>query len=636
MGTSDVLKQISPFNLLDEETLGTVLPLLKYQDYPRGSFVFSQGEPSRRELYLINEGIAEIIVTNESGKDSVVGVRRAGDFFGETVLLTDNTYPASVKAVETLKCLVINGETFEDLMNKSPAFAGYFTKILAERLRELFKEVVLEQSYQAYGLDSQPFRKRVMDIMSSPVFTCSISDPIDKVASLMAEHRISALVVTNNTGVPVGLITERDLVTRVLTKAYPPPSPPKAGEIMDPHLVILPPEAFFYQALLAMVKHQNKHVAVLDEGRLLGIVTVRDLVKSRSTGALTIVDSIESQETIAGLAKASREVDKVLTALIAEKAPVPEVCEVITEFYDRLTRKVIQICENEMVARGFGPPPVGYCWLTMGSGGRKEQTLRTDQDNALIFENVNQEDYAETDRYFSILSDKIVDGLVKCGFARCRGKVMASNDAWRGSLRHWLDKINTWLSAIDKTNIRLLTIFLDFRPVYGKNVLAEALRGFCFKKFREVPIALHQLASDDLEIRVPLGFFRQFITEKTGEHKNEIDLKKSACVNMVDCLRIFAMRDKIQDTTTLGRLRELVRSGVIPPDDAEFYQTAYESLMTFRIRENLRKYSLGLEPDNYINPYVLSKMESLALKEALLAVDRLQSFTGAVFRVEGY
>lgn len=629
------LQQIAPFNLLDQEVLASLYPTLQYQEYHKHTFIFQQEEPSQNLLFLILEGVAEVIVINEVGKESVVGLRRKYDFFGETTLLTGKSYPASVKAVENMKCLLVSKETFEALLEKSASFAGFFTRILADRMRELFHEVVLEQSYEAYGMESQPFRKRVVDIMSAPVITCSNKDTIDKVARIMADRRISTLVVINDDDYPVGVITETDLVTKVLTKNFA-ITPKTAGEVMNPHLVALPPEAFFYQALLAMVKHQNKHVAILDQGRLMGIVTVRDLVKSRSTGALTIVDSIESQISIEELNKSNIEVDKVLTALVAEKAAVPEIFEVITEFHDRLTRKVIEICEAEMITQGYGPPPVGYCWLTMGSGGRKEQTLRTDQDNALIYENISPDHYPEIDEYFSILSKKIVEGLVRCGFARCKGDVMASNPKWRGSLKEWLRKVDNWLTTLEKANIRMLTIFLDFRFIYGKKVLADALRGFIFKKFREVPIGLHELVIDDLYSQVPLGFFKQFITEKSKEHRNEIDLKRSACVHVVDCIRVFAFRDRIVETSTLGRLKELIAWEVIPQDDAEFYQAAYESLMMFRIRENLRKASSGQEPDNYINPYNLSKRESMTLKEALQAVDRLQSYTGSVFRVEGY
>lgn len=630
------LQQIAPFNLLDQEVLASLSPTLQYQEYPKDTYIFHQEEPSHNQLFLIIEGVAEIIVTNEVGKESVVGFRRKNDFFGETTVLSGKNYPASVKAVEHLKCLLVTKEIFEALLEKSTPFAGFFTRILADRMRELFQEVVLEQSYEAYGMESQPFRKRVVDIMSTPVITCSTKDTIDTVATIMAEKRISALVVLNEESYPVGLITETDLVTKVLTKTYSFMLPLTAGEVMNPDLVILPPEAFFYQALLAMVRHQNKHVAILDDGRLMGIVTVRDLVKSRSTGALTIVDSIETQTTIQGLNKANVEVDKVLTALVAEKAAVPEIFEVITEFHDRLTRKVIEICETEMVTQGYGLPPVSYCWLTMGSGGRKEQTLRTDQDNALVYEDVSPDHYPEIDEYFSILSGKIVEGLARCGFALCKGDVMASNPKWRGPLKDWLRKVDNWLTELEKDNIRMLTIFLDFRFIYGKKVLADTLREFIFKKFRESPIALHELVVDDVYYRIPLGFFKQFITEKSKEHRNEIDLKKSACVHVVDCIRVFTYRDRIIETSTLGRLKELTTSGVIPQDDAEFYQAAYESLMMFRIRENLRKASLGQEPDNYINPYNLSKRESMALKEAIQAVNRLQSFTGSVFRVEGY
>jgi len=636
MPVLSLLKDVAPFNYLDEETLKELVPQLQEQTFPRNSYIFKQDEPSKNNLYIILSGTAEVIVTNEKGVDSVMAIRRSREFFGETVLLTGKHYPASVKAVEDLHCVIIPKEIFENLINKYPAIASFFTQILADRLREMFHEVVMEQSYEAYGMEAQPFRKRVMDIMSAPVVTCSSGDKIYQVAQTMTDHNVSALVVTDNNNKPVGLITEKDLVAKVLTQPACPNTDLTADIVMNPHLVSLAPEAYFYQALLAMVRNKVKHVAVIDHGRLMGIVSIRDLMKSRATGTLTTVDDIETRDSVAGLIEASKEVDKVLTGMVAEKAAFIEICEVITEFYDRLTRKIIDISLQEMLKEGYGPPPVNFCWITMGSGGRKEQTSRTDQDNGIIYEDVPANKAEETARYFSLLANKIVEGLFQVGFAKCKGNVMATNPEWCKPLREWLLSVSKWVAEPVPEMIRLFTIFLDFRPIYGNRDLAAQLQQFVFRKFKETPIILHYLAKDDLANGVPLGFFRQFITDKSGEHKDEIDLKRSVCVHVVDCIRIFSLREGINESSTLGRLQELARRGVFTKEDAELFDTAYQTLMMFRIRENLRKLSQGLTADSYINPYKLTKRESAVLKEAIIAVDRLQSFTGSVFRVEGY
>ncbi|MDA8236027.1 MAG: DUF294 nucleotidyltransferase-like domain-containing protein [Clostridia bacterium] len=636
MPVLSLLKDVAPFSYLDEKTLKELVPHLQEQTFPRNSYVFKQNQPSLRKLFIVLSGVAEVIVTNEKSIDSVVALRRVKEFFGETVFLTDKNYPASVKAVEDLHCVIIPKEVFEDLISKFPAVANFFTKMLGDRLRDMFQEVVIEQSYEAYGMEAQPFRKRVIDIMSSPVVTCSIKNNIFQVAQILTEKNISALVVVDENNSPVGLITEKDLVSKVLTKSECLDIRLTADKVMSPNLISLPPEAFFYQALLAMVRNQIRHVAVVDQGRLMGIVTVRDLMKSRATGTLTIVDDIETRDSITGLIEASKEVDKVLTALIAEKAGFSEICEVITEFYDRLTRKTIEISLQEMLDEGHGSPPVPFCWITMGSGGRKEQTSRTDQDNGIIYEDVPEDKAEVVSKYFHLLATKIVNGLIEIGFAKCKGNVMATNPEWCKPLREWELTVNRGIAESVPDMIRQFTIFLDFRPIYGDRNLSAQLHQYVFRVVKESPIILHFLAKDDLANGVPLGFFRQFITDKSGEHKDEFDLKRSVCVHVVDCIRIFAIRESISETSTLGRLRELANKEILNKEDVELFDTAYETLMMFRIRENQRKLSLGLHADNYINPYKLTKKESTVLKEAIMAVDRLQNFTGSVFRVEGY
>ena len=631
-----ILEKISPFNFLNQDILLEIRPRIKEKTYPKGTFIFKQGGESLRTLFILTEGITEVIVQNENDVESVVGLRRPFDIFGETVILSDKNYPASVRAVTDCNCLLLDRETFDYLSQHSQEFANYFSRLLTDRLRSMFEEVVLEQSYDAYGMDSQPFRKRVCDIMTSPVITCRATDSITVAARILTQNKISTLVVVNDVNKPVGIVTDSDLVAKVLTKGECLFEKTLIKDVMTPDPIMVPPDTFFYQALLTMVKNKIKQLPIIEGVSLLGIVTLRDLVQSRSTGALTIVDNIESAKTIKHLRKASQGIENVLKALIAEKAPAREICEVMTEFYDRLNRKVIEVCEREMIDQGFGRPPVEYCWITMGSSGRKEQINKTDQDNGIIYDDPVKEKAGETADYFNNLAAKIVDGLYQCGFALCPGNVMATNDQWCKPYKEWVNMVNHWVHEPQAEMLRNFTIFLDFRPVYGNRDLAYRLKTTVTHRIQDNPIVLHFLAQDDLSQGVPIGIFKKFITDKSGEHRGEIDLKTSALVHIVDCIRIFSVRDGIFATNTFDRLQELTAHETLPKDDSEFIEASYETLINFRNRENLRKTNQGLKPDNYINPYTLSKREQVVLREAFQAVHRLQNFTGSYFRVEGY
>ena len=262
---------------------------------------------------------------------------------------------------------------------------------------------------------------------------------------------------------------------------------------------------------------------------------------------------IESQQDLDGLCAASKEVDNVLNALVAEKAPVPQILEIMAEFHDRLNRRVIHLMEQEMVSDGYGKPPAEYCWINMGSAGRREQTLRTDQDNAIIYADPPPGEEDNYDSYFLKLGEKVVEGLATCGFVKCKGGVMASNTQWCRSLAYWKQTVEEWIINRDPDGLRKLTILLDFRPIYGDLSLPRALWDGIFGSLSSSSVESHlltQLTQDDLSFRVPLSILGGFLTENSGPYKNQINLKTSSSLHIVNCIRIFAITSGITEAST--------------------------------------------------------------------------------------
>jgi len=628
----EVLDSVPPFNLLPPEVLDSLEPKVSMRTYPPGAYVFKQGEQSLGTLFLIVKGSAGVVAFNDKGDEAVVGFRGAEDFFGETGL-TGGEYSASVRVKEEMTCLIIPGEEVERLIGRHSDFAGYLTEVLVERMRSLYDEIIHEQSFDAYSKVETPlFRKRISEIMSSPVVTCVTGDSVVEVANLMEINNISAVMVVDGEGRPAGIITNADLVRKILALGVTDYLEFTAGMIMNPSVVTIPSEAFFAEALMAVSKYQTKQLAVTRRGKLVGIVTVADLVKTRSTGTLTLIHDIESQRDIDGLARIGAEIDNLLNALVAEKAPVPEILMIISEFHERLTRKVIELCQQEMVGLGYGPPPGEYCWVNTGSAGRQEQTSRTDQDNFIIFRDSDSDNDGFRE-YFLKLAILINEGLDRCGFAKCPGNVMASNPQWCMSLFEWKKTIENWIEMVSKDPqaVRMLTIALDFRPVYGEKQLADSLWKNTVKLYVNSPAISHYLAQDDLGARVPVTMWGGFVTEKSGPHKDEINLKSSAAVHIVNCIRIFALKYGITETNTFKRLAELRKRGGLKADEADFIEAAYETLLMFRIRENLKKVKRGEKADNYLNPSHLSKQEREILKGAFTAVSRLQKLTSSTY-----
>lgn len=482
-------------------------------------------------------------------------------------------------------------------------------------------------------IEEQPLRRKISDIHTARVITSLPMDKIGDIAKKMSKENVSSVVIKAFNDKPVGIITEKDLVRKILSVDKP-DLEQRAHTIMSSNLITVKPDDFAYRALLMMTKYNINHVVVADEHDVLhGIVTIKDLIRNRNTGALSIVRQIEKQQSFSELAKVMSEVDQVLQALLNERSYASEICALITELYDRVTRKIIWIAEKQMAAEGFGEVPARYCFINMGSAGRKEQFSRTDQDNGIIYEDPRpgkEEDYSS---YFLNLGKHIVSGLEECGFKLCKGKVMANNPRWCGPLSGWKSNIYKWVEKLDTKNIRNMTIFLDYRYVTGDHALYNDLKDYTTNLFSQSGYALLFMAEDDLRHRVPLNMFGRFITDKTAGKGNIINLKSAIMVHLVDCVRLFALREKIRETNSFERIRRLRELGIFKPDDAEYMEAAYEALLMFRIKDTVSSNKKGKPPDSYLDITALSRKEKSRLKRAMLTVSRLQSLTAHTFHV---
>lgn len=614
----NVLMKTAPFKMLGTEVLKALADKTEIKEYEPNAYVFRQDDPGLGCLFVVVSGLAEILVTNGRGAETVVGIRCPYDFFGETTVLSRQRYPGSARAREHLSCCVIKRRDLEDLIHNHPDFSAFFNALLAERMRPLYEEIVAEQSYEAYSsTESLLFRKRVSEIMSYPVITCRMSDKVTDASKIMDDRDVSAVVVLDSEKKIRGILTEKNIVKYLVANQLYPVSHCRVERITDKSVVRIAPQSLLGQALAAMIRNRTTHLVVMERERLVGFVSMTDLIRIRSTGTFLLTQDMESQTTLKGLSCISREIDSILNALVAEKASVREIFEIMSELHEQLSRRIIKLSEERMQVTGRGPPPAEYCWINMGSAARFEQTLRTDQDNALIYADTGPDQSEAADAYFSKLAEFIVEGHAECGFAKCRGNVMATNPEWRGSLSKWRSVIRR-CAELKETEI-FMTL-LDYRPIWGNMSLAEAFRNEIFSAF-EIAVSGQMLAK---EYQPPVSFLGTFVTEESGLHKNEIDLKKNGSVQIVNAARIFAGKNRITEPSTFGRLEQLSGIGVISSEDAEFFTASFETLMMFRIRENMKKAKRGRSPDNYIDPYSLRKRERVILKDALSGVAQLQ------------
>lgn len=627
MGTIH-LRDTEPFNHLPEHLVLELRKSASKKKYPANIHIFNQNDPPTGYLYVIVDGMVEITASAPGGEEMVVDYRKEGNFFGGTPIFTGEPYTGSARTVTETTCYLIPDAALKHAAKDYPQVSDYFTRVVLSRVRRLYADIVREHTSNAITqMEAYPFKKRLSEIMSAPVETCHPNASARAIARQMTEKNVSSILVLGDKPAPIGIITERDLVEKVLSPDSIDCDKIDATEVMTPHPHFVTPETYMYEAMTYITAHRIKHLPVIDRGQLVGMVTMRDLMRYRSQKAMLLVGSVSEETTLAGLASIKKEILAVARTLLTETHSTPEVMEIISYIHHSIIKKVYQICFNEMLTEGYQRPTLRYCFLLMGSGGRREMLLNPDQDNGFIFENVAEERLAEIESFFAPFGDKLVTALEQVGYPLCEGKVMCNNPLWRGRLHDWHERIHDWVQDPEPQKVRYSSIFFDFVPLEGDAELARSLEDIVFSEIREFEGFLYHMMSLDLHYKVPLGMLGRFLVEKGGKHKGCLSLKQGGSIYIVDCVRTFALEKGLRETTTLDRLNRLVERKVFEADTAEHIKAALEALNFLRLRNEIQQLETGRKASHFLDPAQLSKSEQELLKESLHAVSKLQDAT---------
>jgi len=617
------LKQIPPFSSLNDIEIENVVTMMEWRDFPPGEVLIRQGAPGVR-FFLIKRGLVKAFL-EEDGKETVLGFLGEGECFGEISLLTHGPTTANVQTVEHTLCLTQKKEDFLAMTQRYPFFYPFFNQLLTQRLRSVYKEL-LSENPGIGQVEPYLYRKQVKDMISPSQPFCRGEDTIREAAREIVEKGWSTIVVVDEQKKPKGVLGLQEVVRSVLLEGRDPQGP--VDTIMEREFHSIDKKSFFFDALHEMVKQKTNKLIVLDEDQVAGILTGFDLLRFRGREVLSLLRNIEGAPGLPELNIMRGEVEKVLRALVTDGALASQACKIVSEFNDKMVRRVIRLAEEEV-----GSPPSSYTWLGLGSEGRKEQTLLTDQDNAILFSDPSP----VTRDYFQRFSARVVDGLSQCGFPLCKGGVMASQPKWFGDVEYWKTRAARWIGDVPshEANVSDIYTFLDFRAVHGDQGLEKELKSHVVKLSREKPPFLRSLAEHIVDLPIPLGFFKHFIVEKSGKYKNRINLKMSGLVPLTTCIKLLAFHQGITATNTLERLEALVEEKVISSDQGEFLEQAFETFLTLKIRNNLNDIEQGREFGNHIDPAELSTRQKQVLKEAFLAISQLQKTTRQVLKVEG-
>jgi len=617
------LKKNPPYQYLDGPVLKDVAHSLAMEFYPKDTVILKQDGPPSDAVRIIKKGSVKILVRAEGGVDSVMDFRGEGDSFGFVSMVAKDRQKTTVVAADDTICYILGREKILKLIETAPAFAEYFMSHLTRYVDRTFEEMK-GRSLAYSGTDRLLFTTPSGDI-AKDVITVPEETTLQDAAKIMAGHRISSLIVVNRNGVPAGIITDRDL-RRVVASARNVANPVR--DVMSISLIRVDATDSCFEAVLKMIKYNIHHMIVIKEGELKGIITNHDLMLLQGTSPLSFVNDIEKQQTIEDLIPVTAKMNTIIGLLLRESTKAGSITGIITEINDRLLKKVIEIAE-----RKFGPPPVPYCFIVYGSEGRREQTFRTDQDNAIIYADTQSaEAEEEADKYFSLLAPFIKDGLVKIGLSSCRADYMASNPKWRRPLKQWKEYFQNWITRPTPEAVLKSLIFFDMRPVHGKFSLCEELRSFYMPLIAKNKIFLGHMAGIIVKNSPPIGFLKSFVVEKSGEHKNEFDLKLKGIMPLNDIIRLFALEGGVRLTPTLERIGALKTVNTAVREYHNELVHAFEFIMMLRMHYQFEQIKEGLTPDNFINPDKLSNLEKRTIREAFHLISKLQSMVVEMYQ----
>jgi CBS domain-containing protein len=500
------------------------------------------------------------------------------------------------------------------------------TTALEEQHRAGWSEPVLSPSRSdaervLARLDSYPYRHRVRELMSSPPIFASNEARLEEALRVMADTRISSLLVSPpgkkpdsgpHLGIECGIVTERDILRAIRNDTSDALAKPVGGIASWP-LASVPAEAFVYRAIGRMDRLRIRHLGVVDDtGYVVGALTARDLLRLRARDAVTLGDEIDEANDEHELGQAWSTLPAVARGLLDEGIEARDVSAIISRELGALTRCAGRIAERRMREAGKGEPPVPYALLVLGSAGRGESLLAMDQDNAIIFEK-GEPDGTE-DRWFAELGTHVADILHEVGVPYCTGGIMAKNAQWRGSAATWRERLQHWLGRSDPEDLLAVDIFFDFRAVHGDGALAASLWRDAYN-FAKGQIGFAKLlAESGGNFEPPFGWFG--LKTENGR----ADLKRGGLFVIVTTARVLAIYHGIAEHSTKARIENVRALDLGAEGDLNAMIETQRLVLSAILDQQLADIAAGRPPSNKVEVKRLSRGDQAKLKDALQSI----------------
>jgi PAS domain S-box-containing protein len=450
--------------------------------------------------------------------------------------------------------------------------------------------------------------------------TCGLDTPIQGAAAAMSRAKASAILVQSPAGEPVGIVTDRDLRDRVLAAGCGPERP--VAQVMTAPLVRVADRALLFEAARLMQEHGVEHLVVTDErGNASGVLTAAEVLHAQGHAVAMLLGEIQRAPTPEALRDSRAKLPAFVKALLASGARVESVTRIMTTVSDAILVRLIALAEAEL-----GAPPARYAFVALGSEAREEQTLATDQDNAIVHADVAAGEAEAARAWFLRLGEKVCGWLDLAGYRRCKGDVMACNPKWCQPLSKWRDTFTACVTAAAPQDLLDVNVFFDLRCAHGEASFVTQLRAHLHQLLagEGSRAFFFHLAQSTLQFRPPRGFFGTIQLEAAGERPAAFNVK-AAIIPLVNFARVYALAQGFAETNTLDRIRRLRDQGLLVPSSHDELAQAYTALMQMRLAHQAAQWHRGAVPDNFIDLQELTQLDRSVLKKVFADIAVFQA-----------
>lgn len=608
---ANFLKDHEPFNYLTYEELISVSSSIKVLNLEKNKALFKIDDKLHDSFYVVASGVVNLTFVADA-EETLLNKCYPGDIFGLRPFFAKNNYMMTAKAREDCIIYAVPINVFKPFVSLNSSVLDFLLESFAANTKNSFdkenRNSLVTDSIYGEHTSGEIQYFQTLSYNKTPL-KIAIDAIAKDVAQLMTDNLVNSAFVIEN-GLPVGIVTDTDFRSKIANARFPLNSP--INKIMSSPVITVPENVSVAEAQLLLLKYNVSHLCVTVDGtdktEIKGVISEHDLVVAQSNNPGVLIKETKRAITPKELKQVREKLTELIQTSIVKNIPLPHVYNIAGEIIFAINKRAVELSILDL-----GSPPARFCWLSIGSQGRKEQLLLTDQDSFLIFEDVAEEKYKEVKDYFLKLAKRTTAILEKVGYSFCPYNHMASNIFLCKSLTDWVKQYNSWIKTPGEKTNEISSIFFDYEMVFGEQKLEDIITEVIFSNSKN-NLFFDYLGNDALRKNAPLNFFKKFTIEEEGENKGKFDIKTKALMPLIDGARLFALSMKLRGiNNTYLRFKQLA---IIDPKYSEIYLNCAEAFLTlskFRTLEGLKNDSSG----DFINLDELSKADKEKLKNAL-------------------